>query len=1471
MNRSLGLKTGTAFLALAAALSFGAAVTGCGGSKSPPGGTSGSSGSMSGSSGSLSGMSGTLAMTGMSGTSGMGMSGTSAQLSPCPTPTFNPPAGAIALNSNVVISATGLTAGTQIYFTTDGTTPTATATELYNNGTVGVQVSTGETIQAISSSMGATCTDSAAAMAVYTIAAAAPPDGGADGGVAPATPTFNPAGTATTQNNDFQVSLTSTGMSTICYTMGATAPTCTSTATAATCDNGSSTYTAAIAISATATATSAMPGQVEIQAVACAPGEPNSAVAQQLYTLQAAAPTMTPAPGAQTWSATLMGAFASTTTGAIIDYTSNGTPPSCGTPVAGQLTYAAPFALQSGTYNAIACKTGYAASAAAGPFTFTVTLTPPTITPAAGALNVAPTFTVSNAANPASSWVCYSTSATVPACGAAGVCTAGTLLPAAGTFTGATDGSNVQAIACAPAGLTNSTVNSQGPYKLQLAVPVILPDAATAQVASYTLPGADGAHLAHLKVSQASVATAADQAGGYTCWLEDPGVGIVPACGTGATPCLNGSTQVTGAGPTDIEGGGATMGVFGAGDSVAVVTCPGTTTATGLGFEGSAVSTTVFVGQGQAMPPNISATDNSATQPVSDTADPWFSQVNAVLTNPNAASMTVCYTTDGTNPTCTPGATTGGCAAVDGTSSENLNFKITAGGVGYVNPPTVVITPNNGASGCTGSPVATLTAGVVTNITATGCSGYATPPTVAIHTGAGAGATGTVTEAIVFTVSDGGAGYGNNAPPVTLHPADSVAGNCTATAHLTNGAVTSIAVTGACTFDADPTVTFDNTAGGGGAVATAHVTQTLTFPTITGGANYTATPAITALTPTGTKGGICTAVAATEANGVVTGVTATGCSGFADFVPNDIVATFASQGPTDGTTNAAAAIAVPGNSISLPVIENTATTVRTVACNAGLGTSPRVSATYHTQLQDPTIVATDTLTGATVTGTLTAGDTLTISTTSNFTDTKLVYTTDGTTPACAAGGTTKTFTGASTTIAVPVPQAGAFTVKVIACGENQLASAVQPATFTSVDVAAPVVTSKVGTTAVGSPGTDGTETITTQNVVTATITSPTPGSFICYSTAGGTLTCPAAGAAAACPNNNTTLINGLTGNVTLPAAPTTSLTAIACVNGNASALTGPVVYNLAVTPAVVVGTPTVACPSVATVGFDYAATSNTNAGGPTTTANVCYSLSPGTPVNCATGGTWTCFTPTAGAPTTIPPAVSLSETGSVYTYSCKTNFAPTPVTLGPYTVTPNAEPTITVDGTLDGTVEWSTALGDYFATAAGGTTRGGFTFGAAGATMFFAQNAFTSAAGADVMLYLTDATAAPTNAHTTQARLHGAGNLPFRAQYAIEINTHGAAGCALGTCTITTYQNAGGATAATWTALTTMTTPVAPTVTAVVTATDSEASVPTATFGATGDAFDIAGEVYTGTAVAAGWSLSNYSSDLCTMPAHSLN
>ena len=77
------------------------------------------------------------------------------------TPTFSPAAGTYSSAQSVTISDTS--AGTQIYYTTDGSTPTTSST-LYTGP---VLVSTTTTIKAIAA--GAGWTNSAVGSATYTI------------------------------------------------------------------------------------------------------------------------------------------------------------------------------------------------------------------------------------------------------------------------------------------------------------------------------------------------------------------------------------------------------------------------------------------------------------------------------------------------------------------------------------------------------------------------------------------------------------------------------------------------------------------------------------------------------------------------------------------------------------------------------------------------------------------------------------------------------------------------------------------------------------------------------------------------------------------------------------------------------------------------------------------------------------------------------------------------------------------------------------------------------------------------------------------------------------------------------------------------------------------------------------------------------------------------------------------------------
>jgi hypothetical protein len=190
---------------------------------------------------------------------------------PAATPTFSPVAGTYTSAQYVAIS--DATAGSTIYYTTNGATPTISSTRY----TAAIAVSSTETLQAIATASGYSA--SAVATAVYTITPAPVPA---------ATPTFSPvAGTYTSAQN---VAISdATAGATIYYTTNGATPTISSTR-----------YTAAIAVSSTET----------LQAIATASGYTTSAVATAVYTITLSVPaftiggtTVTVAPGAATGNA----------------------------------------------------------------------------------------------------------------------------------------------------------------------------------------------------------------------------------------------------------------------------------------------------------------------------------------------------------------------------------------------------------------------------------------------------------------------------------------------------------------------------------------------------------------------------------------------------------------------------------------------------------------------------------------------------------------------------------------------------------------------------------------------------------------------------------------------------------------------------------------------------------------------------------------------------------------------------------------------------------------------------------------------------------------------------------------------------------------------------------------------------------------------------------------------------------------
>jgi len=170
------------------------------------------------------------------------------------TPTFSPTPGTYTSAQTVTIS--DATASATIYYTTNGTTPTASSAAYAGP----IPVSATETILAFATA--SNYTNSAVATAAYTINIPIP---------TAATPTFSPPPGSYTSPQSVSISDSTTGAA-IYYTTNGTAPT-----------TSSALYTGPITVTATKT----------IQAIATANGDTNSTVAAAAYTIAPPAPAFT--------------------------------------------------------------------------------------------------------------------------------------------------------------------------------------------------------------------------------------------------------------------------------------------------------------------------------------------------------------------------------------------------------------------------------------------------------------------------------------------------------------------------------------------------------------------------------------------------------------------------------------------------------------------------------------------------------------------------------------------------------------------------------------------------------------------------------------------------------------------------------------------------------------------------------------------------------------------------------------------------------------------------------------------------------------------------------------------------------------------------------------------------------------------------------------------------------------------------
>ena len=248
-------------------------------------------------------------------------------------PTFSPTAGTYTAAQTVTLS--DATSDATIYYTTNGSAPTASSTPY----TGPIPVNSTETINAIAVAMGDS--DSAVSSSAYIINSSLP---------SVATPVFLPVAGAYTSAQSVTITDATSG-ATIHYTTDGTAPTPSST-----------TYTSPIAVSSTAT----------LQAIAVAAGDSNSALASAAYTISTSLPTVaTPtfAPAAGTYNSAQSVTIADSTLGATVYYTTDGS-----TPTSSSTAYTGPITVSSTeTLQAIAATSGDSAVASAA---YTITAAP---------------------------------------------------------------------------------------------------------------------------------------------------------------------------------------------------------------------------------------------------------------------------------------------------------------------------------------------------------------------------------------------------------------------------------------------------------------------------------------------------------------------------------------------------------------------------------------------------------------------------------------------------------------------------------------------------------------------------------------------------------------------------------------------------------------------------------------------------------------------------------------------------------------------------------------------------------------------------------------------------------------------------------------------------------------------------------------------------------------------------------------
>jgi len=350
------------------------------------------------------------------------------------TPTFSPVSGTYNTYQSVALSST--TSGATIKYTTDGSAPSQVNGTVYSTA---IPIQSTTTLKAIAYKVG--MTDSDVGSSIYTIQL-----------LTVATPTFSVA--AGTYGATQSVSITSTTSGALVYyTTDGSTPTTSSTL-----------YSGAVSVTANAT----------LNAIAVKSGMNNSLTASTVYVINCAIPVLTPATG--TYNSVQTVSMSTTTSGAIIYYTTDGTT----TPTAASAQYSIPITVGSNiTLKAVAIKTGMGNSTVASEtYTILLPVTAPTFSPVAGTYNTPQTVIIASSTSGAS--IRYSTDGSTPSD------VTGTAYTAPITISTNTP---LKAVAY-KTGMSNSTVTSDN-YVINCATPILTPATGTyTSVQSVTITSA---------------------------------------------------------------------------------------------------------------------------------------------------------------------------------------------------------------------------------------------------------------------------------------------------------------------------------------------------------------------------------------------------------------------------------------------------------------------------------------------------------------------------------------------------------------------------------------------------------------------------------------------------------------------------------------------------------------------------------------------------------------------------------------------------------------------------------------------------------------------------------------------------------------------------------------------------------------------------------------------------------------------